>query len=452
MKNGCWLWLMGTAAGAAGLLLPAGPLDEARGQGRLPSHVPIPAEAGLKARPEEKLYLHQSRHLSPLEQRALAILRDRVRGGDPEVVNRLLEESLRRGQRQVDLQDPELRRILEDVQKRQDDPDPTVPKLAPQERRDLEDLKKQAENAPKQPPPADTSPRQDPTPPAPLPKDQPGPTPDQDPLVDRIDPETGDRNAEEQELRADLRRKLLDVVEKLDDVDGPLGKSRAWHEMLDDVTQHVVEGIGSGTSNGNDLEGKVGFLGRYVREVDRWSEPGRSALQRMHLENAIRSKMPRPGPAHGFAPSLGVPRLGGSSLPGTESLMALLWVAMGGIAAAILWQIISRRKGEGAQRAAARHKLGPWPIPPQQIMTREQLIRAFEYLALLCLGPAAQSRNHLEIAAALGGDETERRRAAAGLASIYEQARYAPADEPLADEALAAARRDLCFLAGVAAV
>jgi hypothetical protein len=43
----------------------------------------------------------------------------------------------------------------------------------------------------------------------------------------------------------------------------------------------------------------------------------------------------------------------------------------------------------------------------------------------------------------------ERRRAAEQLAAVYEQARYAPPNEPLAESALATARRDLCLLAGV---
>jgi hypothetical protein len=81
------------------------------------------------------------------------------------------------------------------------------------------------------------------------------------------------------------------------------------------------------------------------------------------------------------------------------------------------------------------------------------LIRAFEYLSLLLLGPDARSQNHRTIAAQLGGpadEDAARHRAAQDLAAVYEQARYAPAAEPLSTAALASARRDLCFLAGVA--
>jgi hypothetical protein len=92
------------------------------------------------------------------------------------------------------------------------------------------------------------------------------------------------------------------------------------------------------------------------------------------------------------------------------------------------------------------------------VASREELILAFEYLSFLKLGPAARSRNHLALADALGNQESgvrgqesgERRRAAQHLASLYEFARYAPDRNPLSDDALTAARRELCFLAETA--
>jgi hypothetical protein len=84
------------------------------------------------------------------------------------------------------------------------------------------------------------------------------------------------------------------------------------------------------------------------------------------------------------------------------------------------------------------------------VASRADLVRTFEYLSLLRLGLPARAWNHREIAARLGGDESQRR-AAGLLADLYEQARYAPADEPLSPEALAEFRRDLGFLAGMTA-
>jgi hypothetical protein len=70
----------------------------------------------------------------------------------------------------------------------------------------------------------------------------------------------------------------------------------------------------------------------------------------------------------------------------------------------------------------------------------------------LCLGPAALTSNHVELARRLGDGAggAPGRRAARELAGLYERARYTPDDEPLAAGDLAAARRDLSLLAGVA--
>jgi hypothetical protein len=127
-----------------------------------------------------------------------------------------------------------------------------------------------------------------------------------------------------------------------------------------------------------------------------------------------------------------------------------------------LWLAVLAALGFALYRTAARRaagaahggwRLGPWPVAPAAVATRRELVAAFEYLALLCLGPDARARHHLDLADRLGGgaDDPQRRRAAGELAHLYEQARYAPDDEPLTPDDLTAARRDLCLLAGVAA-
>ncbi len=103
-----------------------------------------------------------------------------------------------------------------------------------------------------------------------------------------------------------------------------------------------------------------------------------------------------------------------------------------------------------ADRTAGAWKLGPWPVRPESVRTRADLVRAFEYLAFLLLGLAARPRNHLDLAKALAatGEEPIRHTVAARLAHLYERARYAPKDEALPDDELRAARIDLTFLAG----
>jgi hypothetical protein len=136
----------------------------------------------------------------------------------------------------------------------------------------------------------------------------------------------------------------------------------------------------------------------------------------------------------------------------------------------VLWKAMAWRRATVAERRAGL-RLGPWPVHPDRVRTPEELIRAFEYLAVLCLGTVSRSWNHRAIAAGLTGEpptglgvdwlpglsespgrppaDDEQRLAATQLAALYEQARYAPPGEPLPEAALAAARRDLCLLGGV---
>jgi hypothetical protein len=98
-------------------------------------------------------------------------------------------------------------------------------------------------------------------------------------------------------------------------------------------------------------------------------------------------------------------------------------------------------------------RLGPWPVQPGAVASREDLIRAFEYLAILRLGGRARSRNHLAVADGLRTNEPDlaRREAAGELARLYEKARYEPARAPLEKAEVDAARRDLTLLARAAA-
>jgi hypothetical protein len=119
-----------------------------------------------------------------------------------------------------------------------------------------------------------------------------------------------------------------------------------------------------------------------------------------------------------------------------------------------LWKLSAlarSRYGEGR----AGFRLGPWPVAPGQVASREDLVRAFEYLSVLRLGVTARVWNHHHIASGLRGLAAARdganEEATRRLAALYELARYMPPAEPLPNDGLAAARRDLCLLAGVTA-
>ncbi len=164
-------------------------------------------------------------------------------------------------------------------------------------------------------------------------------------------------------------------------------------------------------------------------------------------------------------PSL--PGMGGDSAPARASAappsadgdvwstvsLALLTL---GVLFLLVWKMAARPRAKATGGAADDWHLGAWPVPPAAVSTRQELIRAFEYLALLCLGPTASTRHHRELADRLAaqnhGDPARRRQAAELLAWLYEQARYAPAEDSLSTAELSEARHALCFLAGVTAV
>jgi hypothetical protein len=228
-------------------------------------------------------------------------------------------------------------------------------------------------------------------------------------------------------------------------------------------------------------------LGRWMNDVDKWAAaPGNEGWRGLVKDFARRfdakqslapglaeraggiakymprlsNLLPRPRlsnlPAPGKFPvlsRLAVPS-GPSGGAAANAGKAILWLTFFGVAAFLLW-----RAGGWAERArqarAGAWRLGPWPVRPDSVTTRGELVRAFEYLALLCLGQPARTQHHLDLARRIAGqpclDPDRRRDAAEALAEIYEHARYRPDDEPLPDHEIRLARRELCYLAGVAA-
>jgi hypothetical protein len=145
------------------------------------------------------------------------------------------------------------------------------------------------------------------------------------------------------------------------------------------------------------------------------------------------------------------------SVPISSSGTGLLWLLVLALLGVLAWKSGSwLRDGKGDDKDPA-WQLGAWPIAPARVTTRGDLVRAFEYLALMLLGPSARPCHHRDLANRMGEQgpaaAPERREAAERLGELYEQARYAPEqarDEmPLPPRDQAVARQALCLLAGV---
>lgn len=144
----------------------------------------------------------------------------------------------------------------------------------------------------------------------------------------------------------------------------------------------------------------------------------------------------------------------GLTMGGTDGLLNVLVVVVVVVIAGIVaWKLMSLKQGQ-AEKAEDGWQLGAWPVHPSAVRTRADLVKAFEYLAVLLLGPKARTRHHLELAQELGrhskSADTRRSEAARTLAYLYEIARYTPEEETLPPKELATAQHELSFLAGAA--
>ncbi len=131
---------------------------------------------------------------------------------------------------------------------------------------------------------------------------------------------------------------------------------------------------------------------------------------------------------------------GADARTATNVLLAGIGIA---IVAVIVWRLFG---GPLSAAVGGQRRLGPWPLDIARVTSRVELIQAFEYLSLLRCGEPARTWHHRAIAECLGGTEAHRRDAAARLAELYEQARYAPADNREPD--WSTARGPLTLLAG----
>lgn len=223
--------------------------------------------------------------------------------------------------------------------------------------------------------------------------------------------------------------------------DSPLGESPTVRQIGRELSRPILtRGDGEGESGG--LLGKLPRLGEYV--------PFKRLFSAENLPSFGKPSLSGPR-----MPAMSAPSAGGMQGPSEGTVIGLVWIGLAVIVVVLLWKLLGGSRTTPVAVQTTGWQLGPWPVNPADVATRQDLVRAFEYLSLLLLGPAARAWNHVEIAGKLGAadDATamQRRNAASQLAALYEQARYAPPNEPLPEDHLNDARRNLCLLAGVAA-
>jgi hypothetical protein len=480
MNKRAWLFCL-----MAGLVLPAS-FQRAVGQGRplsrstpavdprSDSHVPIPGAVGDPDQAQQFLIerLHRAENLSKLEKmlqdpelRRLAqdVAKDPEKFGmtrqDIEKLARQLGAGKDPGK--PDLSDPNWQKFLDKAVKQQSkegQPDAVQPELRERWEKLRKDLQLPRETPGDDEKPTTELPDVRPGGPKPVPQPPvtpppgPAPAPPQDhapePRPDHVEgpqPIPPAAKPPQEEAQSKFTKELMDFAARLGGKNGLLEKSPAMRDALRDLSR-TLETDGKHslvTDRAKGLGDRLPGLGNYFH-LDR-PDLGKTLLSKapdVHLgKNGLGVSAP--------AAWQGSP-VGASTAAGVGALQVLVWLAVLVVVGVLLWRLLAWRQARAA--AAAGWRLGPWPIHPAAVRTRGDLVRAFEYLSLLLLGRTALTWNHLEIAARLSTDpQASQGNAAARLAYLYEQARYAPPAEVLPDAELAAARRHLCLLAGVPA-
>ena len=256
--------------------------------------------------------------------------------------------------------------------------------------------------------------------------------------------------ADQEEPRLQFGHKLQGWAEKLQRLAPQLQNSPA----LQNAMQSLAQSIGREDPKwrrladaGDSLRERLGDWSKKAR-LERFWPSGR-----FHLPDVLPEDMPNitlRALSDRNPSDLSLPRIGSPDASAGRVITLLAWL-IGMVAGAVclrrLWLHLQETNRDRLRKQAL---LKAWPVDPLGITNREDLIRAYEYLALSRLGMAVKSWNHLAIAAGLGDSpDPQRRNAALCLRDAYEHARYAPVEDALPHEVIVEARRHLCLLAGV---
>jgi hypothetical protein len=195
--------------------------------------------------------------------------------------------------------------------------------------------------------------------------------------------------------------------------------SPAWQQAIRDLRTSMDNPQASKWKLG-DWSGKL-----LTRDGKAW-KLGEATLER--LKNMPRPdlehwnlKLSLPGLGNIPTPSLGPPALPRFSAPSLST--GATWLLLAVLCLLVGWQLMRWSK-RSAVEFDPRVSLGPWPVKPNEVATRSDLVKAFDYLAILTLGLDAKCWNHQAIARRWCANAPHYAPMAAALAGLYEQARY----------------------------
>jgi hypothetical protein len=251
-----------------------------------------------------------------------------------------------------------------------------------------------------------------------------------------------ERNIGPLDQTPEVRRALFDLASSANGLDLDLQDSRG-----NSIWDLLKNGDGNGLSFGDfDAAGGDWKLPKFDfprMRLGRWLDGSSSSSGGSSSSWWRRGSSSSRSPTSSSVSSGG---LGSFGFGGSWFPVVVLGIVVLGI---LLWVVVKNLRMPATEIAFATDGLGPWPIDPRRINTREDVVKAFEYLSVLICGATAKTWTHNTIADALSELATTHGETAVQLARLYELARYAPLDEPLTRDELMEARELVCGLAGV---
>jgi hypothetical protein len=264
-----------------------------------------------------------------------------------------------------------------------------------------------------------------------------------------LSPRLSDRppiNPAEQARKRELANQVAQWAERFprDRLPDSVRNSPTMKDLLDRLSESAADALRN-SSGADGLDALARLESRFQAVRDWLPKEMPAALRNLRMPDLSRFSPNVRVPHYDVSPPTlpSAPHFGGPSVDARSAANGLLAGIGVVVLVVVAWRLFG---GRLSPTVGGPRPLGPWPLDPARVASRGELIQAFEYLSLLRCGEPARAWHHLAIAECLGGTETDRRAAAAQLAELYEQARYAPAAGGEPD--WSAARGPLSLLAG----